>query len=93
MFIDRHITSKKTWIIYVMQIIRYWAVGVLLLLNSITTFFKSGLVGLMFFLHARSSLSKHVEVGRSQVLRFGGHNTFLGGQDFCFYQNFKTNFC
>jgi len=38
MFRHRHITSKKTWIIYVMQIIRYWAVGVLLPLNSVATF-------------------------------------------------------
>jgi len=28
---------------------------------------------------------------RSQVLRFGGENTFLEGHDFCFYI-FKTNF-
>jgi len=35
---------------YSMQIIRQCAAGVLLLLNSVTTFFhKPGLVGLMFF--------------------------------------------
>jgi len=29
---------------------------------------------------------------RGRALRFGGQNTFLGGQDFCFYYMFKTNF-
>jgi len=39
LFIDRHITSIKAWIMYVMQIISHWPVGVLLLLNSVKTFF------------------------------------------------------
>jgi len=29
---------------------------------------------------------------RSQVLRFGGQNAFLGRQDFCFYLMFKKSF-
>jgi len=29
---------------------------------------------------------------RSQVLRFGGKNKFLGGKDFCFYYMFKIHF-
>jgi len=37
MFTDRHITTKKVWIMCAMQIIRHWAVGLLLLLNSVTT--------------------------------------------------------
>jgi len=61
MFIDRHITSEKAWIIYVMQKIRHWAVDVLLLLNSVITFLKLGYSGLMFFLHIRSPLSEHVK--------------------------------
>ena len=39
MFIHRHITSKKAWNIYVLQINRHWALGVLLLLNNVTTVF------------------------------------------------------
>jgi len=27
----------------------------------------------------------------NQVFRFGGENTYLGGQDFCFYYMFKIN--
>jgi len=38
-FTNRHTTSTKTWIMYVMQIIRHWAVGLMLLLNRVTTFF------------------------------------------------------
>jgi len=43
-FIDRHISSEKVCVMYVMQNIRGWAVDVLLLgwrLNSVTTFFKT----------------------------------------------------
>jgi len=29
---------------------------------------------------------------RSQVLKFGGEKYILGGQDFCFYHIFETNF-
>jgi len=48
----RNQRKQKAWIMYSMQIIRQRAAGVLLLLNSVTTFFhKPGLVGLMFFLH------------------------------------------
>jgi len=39
MFIDGHTTRKKAWMMYLMQIIRQWSVGVLFLLNSVTTFF------------------------------------------------------
>jgi len=56
MFIDRHITSKNAWIIYVMQIIRHWAVGVLLLLNSITTFFLIWADGIGIFSQHRSAV-------------------------------------
>ena len=42
-FVDRHITSKKTCVMYVhmytMQRIRQWAVGVLILLNKVIPFF------------------------------------------------------
>jgi len=41
MFVDMHSTSKRAWIMYVRQIIRDWSVGVLLLLNSVTTYFKN----------------------------------------------------
>jgi len=34
---------------YVMQIIRHWAVGVLLLLNSVTTYFKIWTTDIDFF--------------------------------------------
>jgi len=62
MFIDRHITSKKLWIIYATQIFRNWAVGAFLLLNIVAAFIKTGTnMGLMFFIHVRSSLSKHVK--------------------------------
>jgi len=63
MFIDGHTTRKKAWMMYLMQIIRQWSVGVLFLLNSVTTFFfyKPGLVGLMFFLHISSPMFKHVK--------------------------------
>jgi len=37
MFIDRHITRKKVPIINIIQVVRYFNVGALLLLN--TTFF------------------------------------------------------
>jgi len=33
-----------------------------------------------------------VGIQPGQVSRFGGHNTFLEGQDFGFYSMFKTNF-
>ena len=46
---------------YVMQIIRHWAVGVLLLLNSVATFFKPGLRGIDVFFSHRKSTSKHVK--------------------------------
>jgi len=41
MFIDRHITKKKVPIINVVQVVRYFTVGALLLLKSVTTFFKN----------------------------------------------------
>ena len=47
---------------YVMQIIRHWAVGVLLLLNSVTTYFKIWTTDIdFFFFYIMSPLSKHVK--------------------------------
>jgi len=34
----------------------------------------------------------HSHKARSDVFKFGGENTFLGGHDFCFYHIFETNF-
>ena len=53
MFIDqtKH-HNKKASMMYlgVMEFtIRHWTVGVLVLLNNVTIFFKPGLMGLMFF--------------------------------------------
>jgi len=39
MLIDKHITRKKVPIINVIQVVRYFTVGALLLLKSVTTFF------------------------------------------------------
>jgi len=41
MFIDRYITNEKASVMYAMQIVRHWAVFVLLQLNSVTTFLKN----------------------------------------------------
>jgi len=62
LFIDRHITSKKAWIICVMQIIRNCTVGVLLLLNSAAiSFLNLNQWNWCLFLHIRSPLSEHVK--------------------------------
>jgi len=48
-----------------MQVIRHWAVDVLLLLNSVTTFLKPGLVGLMFFASHQDSTVQVCEAVRA----------------------------
>ena len=48
-----------------MQVIRHWAVDVLLLLNSVTTFLKPGLAGLMFFASHQDSTVQVCEAVRA----------------------------
>jgi len=65
MFIDRHITRTKVPIINVIQVVRYFTVGALLLLKSVTTFLKTGTSGIDVFSKRHKFTTKLVKQFKS----------------------------